>query len=149
MTEALNDLNRMIERIRKEADAEGYARAMRDVASFAAAKSNGPVTKLHAIFPPPPAKDVLVPFEDSKGGAGRAPRGQNKARVREILSDHAVPMSMEEIRLAMEERHEEPFAYSSTQNALTQLEREGLAEVVGRGVWRLKRIDDGLDDLLA
>jgi hypothetical protein len=126
MADALTDLNQMIERIRREALAEGhaagYALAMAKVAAFAMDERPDPEW----------AKPKAAPQE-----AARAPRGKNRDLVLDAMAALPGAASVKAIQDHLEGRgHSIP--YSSIQAAMAQLTRDEAVELVGRGEWRLK-----------
>jgi hypothetical protein len=126
MSDALTDLSQMIERIRREALAEGhaagYALAMAKVAAFA--MDQGPE--------PEWAKPKAAPQE-----AARAPRGKNRDLVLGAMASLQGATSVKTIQDHLEDQgHSIP--YSSIQAVMAQLTRDEIVEMVGRGEWRLK-----------
>lgn len=121
------DLNAIAAQIRAEGYAEGYAACLKDMEAFVASK------RVITLSAPSSMKELDMEQQDG----ARAPRGQTKKWVRSVLSGAPAPMTVKQIQEILEllEGH---VAYSSIQNALTQIARDGQAEMVGRGVWRFK-----------
>lgn len=132
---ALRQLEIQIEAVRKEAFQEGYAAA---VAKIAAILKEGA----------PPTRSVSLPKTVSGTGnmirtvgrksARKRPRGANRAALRKLLQDIA-PRAIGPTQMAkmMKEEKGIPITYSSTRNALKQLEESGtVREINNSKTWR-------------
>lgn len=128
MADALSDLNALIERVRVEADAAGYARAWRELGKLAADH----VAKAEAEELASGATDTLAELSTLPP---RAPRGENRRRVSDALATSDKPRAAQEIRRYIEKRDGIELAYSSIQQALSQLEAAGEAVKDDDGKW--------------
>lgn len=116
------DLNQIADQIRQEAFEKGYEACLKDMAAFLDTRN---VTFLTAT-----QNRQTTP-------SGRAPRGQAKELVVDALRNMTVIGTAKNVQSYLGSRgHSIP--YSSIQNAMMQLIREGAVETVGRGIWRLK-----------
>lgn len=124
------DLNAIAEQIRAEGYADGYKACLRDMEDFLSGRR---------AIPSAPTSGSQDGKDASDSTAQRAPRGQTKKWVKSILAAGVnVPMTVKEMQdLLLLTEGDVP--YSSIQNALYQLERDGVVETIGRGQWRLKR----------
>jgi hypothetical protein len=150
MPTAFENLQDMIEAVRRESDAGGYERALREMGAFVQAKLGvagsparpTPDESLAAISAHAAVNATL--FTNGQGGPsnppGRSPRGHNRHIVISILDKHNNrPLSATDIqRLATSEGAK--IAYSSTRHALDQLSDEGRAVEARPGYWKLKDV---------
>lgn len=145
MTDALKDLNEMIERIRAEADAAGYARAMADVTAFAQRSSRPKIPTVPQMI-----ESLYPSAKTEKTPSGRTPRGRNQELVEMTLTDAGGPISVLDIKKAIDgsAATEGAIAYSSVQNALTQLELNKRAKRMGRGIWEHVPRDPTREEIL-
>lgn len=144
MADALNDLTVMIDRIKADAFKEGYAAAMTQIQSWASAQVPIEIA----------TTGVRKPLEAARSPTqgSRAKRGENKQRVLQVLRSVAPrPISAKQIQDTLNLVHNVEIPYSSIQNAMFQIVKDGTAETVARGSWRLKTVnpDSDYEDLLA
>jgi len=135
MTDALKDLNEMIERIRAEAYAAGRAEgfvAGRTAGIDDARKALNALAVTETFELPAPSK----PTRPSAAPVRRS-RGSNNAAVLEAMETLGVATGIKFLQNWLWEHRNLRIAYSSLQNALAQLDKEGKARQVARGVWEL------------
>ena len=137
MADALADLNEMIERIRREADAAGYARAWTEIRDVAATMA-GTALDQHQSAPKPTQALMVSSASENSTPVPRASRGENRKYVREAMSESSRALNATEIQLEITKTTDRQIAYSSVKQALGQLEAE---QVVFRGDdhrWRFR-----------
>lgn len=139
MADALEELSAMIERVRVEADAAGYARALNDVARA--------MEPLRAFGSPAVTASGAGAALAELAAGTRAPRGQNRQWVREMLAKSHKPRAAQEIRREIERQKKVKLAYSSVQQALIQLEAAGEARKNDDGKWLLTEAPSSADDM--
>lgn len=122
------DLNQIAAQIRAEGYDEGYAACLRDMEAYLSGKKKVP-----------PQAGSMKDADIERQNAKRAPKGHAKAMVLDIFRSNggrsATAKSLQEF---IELLHGEVIPYSSIQNAMAQLTRDGIVELVGRGEWKLK-----------
>lgn len=121
------DLNKVADELRDEGRrkgyAEGYEACLKDMAAFLDTRN----------------LTVITRDQNRETVSGRAPRGQAKKMVMDALRNlDGAPKSVKLIQETIDLIDGVTVPYSSIQNALFQLDRDGAVEMVGRGIWRLK-----------
>lgn len=137
MPTAVEKLEAFIEAIRREADAEGYARATRDLdasvqkalADFKGGAGTPSMTTMTVNLP----RD-RVSYKVTK----RNPRGQNRHLVLKTLKDANRALAATDIMRFLQLMEGAKVAYSSTRHALDQLTASGDVVEVSPGMWKVK-----------
>lgn len=122
------DLNQIAAQIRAEGYDEGYAACLRDMEAYLSGKKKMPAQT-----------DSMKNVEIEQQNTKRAPKGHAKAMVLDVFQNiggrSATAKSLQEM---IELLNGEVIPYSSIQNAMAQLTRDGIVVLVGRGEWKLK-----------
>ncbi len=136
--DAVTQLNEMVERVRKEAYEAGYAaghkEGLKDAVTMALEAVSAVLKDVAPLMPATP----MIPRPIFAGGpeikAHRAPRGEHRERIAQILNAASAPKSISAVKDMYELEHG-PIAYSSVFNALGQLEKLGRAFKKADGRW--------------
>lgn len=143
MSDALKQLQDNIEAIRREAHASGYgegfavgyARAIQDLAGLVAKMSppDDHSEKLTITAPRTTRRSTLP---------ARSPRGENRARILEVLRRIRHPLGITPIQRELQGQGTD-VAYSSVRHALTQLALLDLVMETPEG-WKIKEASAGI-----
>jgi hypothetical protein len=132
---ALEQLQRQIEAIRREAYAEGYAAAMRQVHDFAARPPDGSAASRSA---PLARSERSREAADDRPRGRRPPHGTNARMIAAVLEGIAPRAARpSEIRHLLWREQGVALAFTSIRHALGQLTaRHAVEQVAGSKTWR-------------